>query len=287
MDTTIFQKYTDNDLTYTHVSRANHDRVGFSAHTHDVCEILFLKSGKINCAIDGTRYDLNRNDLVIIPAFSIHEIRIDDDRNYERFDVLFDSKLVPFPFEEKLPRSLHILNFDGNDSIIGLFDKMDFYCEKLEGDTLRLMLTNLLQEICINILLETKNTKEAIYSQTNPIVSQAIKYIERNLLTLEGIDDICRELFITKSHLHHLFMKHLGITPKKYITSKRLAMAQREISFGAKPTDVYVKCGFSDYSTFYRAYKNQFGRPPSEKGDNEHTIVVHDDGTSRNPYSIV
>jgi AraC-like DNA-binding protein len=106
-------------------------------------------------------------------------------------------------------------------------------------------------------------------------------------LTLDGIDEICNELFITKSHLHHLFMKHLNITPKKYITSKRLAMAQREISFGAKPTDVYVKCGFSDYSTFYRAYKNQFGRPPSEKGDNEHTIVVHDDGTSRNPYSIV
>jgi AraC-like DNA-binding protein len=64
-------------------------------------------------------------------------------------------------------------------------------------------------------------------------------------------------------------------------------MAQREISFGAKPTDVYVKCGFSDYSTFYRAYKNQFGKPPSEKGDTEHTIVVHDDGTSRNPHSIV
>ena len=207
MDTTVFQKYQDNDLTYTHVSRANHDRIGFSAHTHDVCEILFLKSGKINCAIDGVRYDLNRNDLVIIPAFSIHDIRIDDDKNYERFDVLFDDKLVPFPFEEKLPPSLRVLNFDFNDSIIGLFDKMDFYCEKLEGDTLKLMLTNLLQEICINILLETENTKEIVYSQTNPIVAEAIQYIERNLLTLDGIDEICGELFITKSHLHHLFIK--------------------------------------------------------------------------------
>lgn len=287
MDTTIYQKYNDNDLLYNHVSRANHNRIGFSAHTHDVCEILFLKSGKINCAVDGVRYDLNRNDLVIIPAFSIHEIRIDDDKNYERFDVLFDNKLIPFPFLERLPKNLRVLNFDGNDSIIGLFRKMDFYCAELEGDTLKLMLTNLLQEICVNIVLATKNTEKTVYTQTNQIVTEAISYIDRNLLSLEGIDEICKELFITKSHLHHLFIKHLNITPKKYITSKRLAMAQREISFGGRPTEIYVKCGFSDYSAFYRAYKKQFGCPPSEKGDSEHTFVVHDEGTYRNPYSVV
>lgn len=149
------------------------------------------------------------------------------------------------------------------------------------------MLTNLLQEICINVLLETKKAKETLYSQTNPIVAQAIAHIERHLLTLTGIEEICRELFITKSHLHHLFIKHLGITPKKYILSKRLAMAQRQISFGAKSTDVYLKCGFGDYSAFYRAYKSQFGYAPSEKGDAEHTIVVHDDTATRNPYSVV
>lgn len=287
MDTTFYQKYKDEDLIYTHMARANHDRVGFSAHTHDVYEILFLKSGKINCGINGVRYDLNRNALVLIPAFSIHDIRIDDDKTYERYDVLFDAKLIPFAFESVLPPTLHVLNFDGNDAISGLFCKMDFYCEALEGEQKKLMLTNLLQEICINILLETKKTKEAVYSQTNPIVAQAISYIERRLLALTGIEEICRELFITKSHLHHLFMRHLGIPPKKYITSKRLAIAQREISFGAKPTDVYLKCGFGDYSTFYRAYKSQFGYAPSEKGDTEHTIVIHDDTATRNPYSIV
>ena len=287
MDTTFYQKYKDEDLVYTHAARTNHNRVGFSAHTHDVYEILFLKSGKINCGINGVRYNLKRHTLVLIPAFSIHDIRIDDDKAYERYDVLFDAKLIPFAFESALPPNLHMLNFDENDSISGLFRKMDFYCENLEGEQRKLMLTNLLQEICINILLETKKTKEAVYSQTNSIVAQAIAYIEHHLLTLTGIEEICRELFVTKSHLHHLFMRHLGITPKKYIISKRLAMAQREISFGAKPTEIYLNCGFGDYSTFYRAYKKQFGYSPSEKGDVEHTILVHDDTAIRNPYSVV
>jgi AraC-like DNA-binding protein len=104
-------------------------------------------------------------------------------------------------------------------------------------------------------------------------------------LTLKNIDEICGELFITKSHLHHLFIKHLNITPKKYITSRRLAVAQREISLGAKPTEVSVRCGFTDYSTFYRAYKKLFGHPPSDKEYSEHTVVIHD--ITRNPYNIV
>lgn len=288
MDTTIFQKYQDHDLTYTHVCRANHNRVGFSMHTHDVCELLFLKSGKINCAIDGTRYDLNVHDLVIIPAFSIHEIRIDDDTSYERYDILFDDSLVPFPFRECLPPSLRVLRFDGNEAVIGLFKRMDFYCKHLEGEaTLPLMLQNLLQELCINILLSTQNGYDHGYTHSNPLVDKAVAYIERNLLTLRSIDEICGELFITKSHLHHLFIKHMHITPKKYILSKRLALAQREIAFGLKPTEVAAQCGFADYSTFFRAYKSRFGVPPSEQNDPRHTVVVHDGEDHRDPYSLV
>lgn len=287
MDTTVYQKYEDAELTYTHVSRANHEGLGFPAHTHSVSELLFLKSGRISCSIDGIRYDLKRNDLVIIPAFSIHEINIYGDKNYERFDVLFDSSLVPFPFEEELPPTFRVLSLEGNDSIMSLFSKMDFYCEELEGKSLKLILTNLVQEICINILLAAKSHDGDECFHTNSLVNEAISYIECNLLTLKNIEEICSELFITKSHLHHLFVKHLNITPKKYITSKRLAVAQREISFGARPTDVFDKCGFTDYSTFYRAYKKQFGHPPSENEKAGNTLVVHEAGAARNPHNLV
>ena len=170
-----------------------------------------------------------------------------------------------------------ILHFDKNDSIVGLFDKMDFYCEHLSGDMLKMMLTNLIQEVCVNVTMAAESAQESYRVQPNDLVSAAVNYIDRNLLTLSSIEELCRELYVTKSHLHHLFVKHLHVTPKKYITTKRLAMAQREICFGGKPTEVYTKCGFTDYSAFYRAYKSHFGRPPSEKVSTANAVISHED----------
>ena len=277
LETKILYSWRNNAVKYDHTLNVDHRRIGYSAHTHNFPELLFLREGDVNFILDGKQYRLQKNDLVIIPPMAVHEVRFESDRSYERHDIIFDEELVSFAFLDSLPRGLHVLNFDGNDSFIGLFRRIDYYLEQLEGDLARLMLTNLLQEICVSVLLASKTARDDLYTQTNPIVCNAIAYIDSHLLTLGGVEEICRELFITKSHLHHLFVKHLNITPKKYVMSKRLAIAQREISFGARPSEVYTKCGFSDYSAFFRAYKNQFGYPPSEVVSPERTIYLYSD----------
>ena len=59
--------------------------------------------------------------------------------------------------------------------------------------------------------------------------------------------------------------------------AKRIADARARIAtvLGAKPTEIYTKCGFSDYSAFYRAYKNQFGYPPSENVTPERAVYIY------------
>ena len=53
---------------------------------------------------------------------------------------------------------------------------------------------------------------------------------------------------------------------KKLESSIRKAAntAQTMIRNGERPSDVCTKCGFSDYSVFYRGYKLFFGKTPSE-----------------------
>ncbi|MBE6601853.1 MAG: helix-turn-helix domain-containing protein [Ruminococcaceae bacterium] len=286
METKILYRYQDERLKYDHTLMADHRRVGYSAHTHNFPELLFLKEGDVDFIIDGWHYRLKKNDLVIIPPLAIHEVCFESDHNYERYDVIFDEALVGFPFLQSLPVGLRVINFDSNDSIINLFKRIDYYLDRLDGDLVRMMLVNLLQEICVNVKLAASTVEGDLYTQTNALVCEAITYIDGHLLELSGLDEICRELFITKSHLHHLFIKHLNITPKKYISSKRLAMAQREISFGAKPTEVYTKCGFSDYSTFYRAYKKQFGYSPSANVTPERTIYIYGERTENDTDSV-
>ena len=98
-------------------------------------------------------------------------------------------------------------------------------------------------------------------------IDKAIEYIEKNITQNFTLETLCNQLYINKSHLHRLFLKHLQITPKKYITSKRLEFAQKLLRRGAKPIDVYLYCGFSEYSTFFRDYKKHFGYSPSQEAD--------------------
>ena len=49
-----------------------------------------------------------------------------------------------------------------------------------------------------------------------------------------------------------------------YTHLKRLSMAKYKIYHGTQPSKVYSECGFSDYSTFYRAFKKEYNLSPKE-----------------------
>jgi AraC-like DNA-binding protein len=124
----------------------------------------------------------------------------------------------------------------------------------------------LIEELFYALNLENvENAREM--KEINPILSGALKYINDNLFTLKGISEVTDALFVTESYLHRLFKSELHKSPKKYINDKRLLAAQSLIQMGEKPTEIYERCGFSDYTSFYRNYKEHFGYSPSKESD--------------------
>ena len=109
------------------------------------------------------------------------------------------------------------------------------------------------------------------------ILQQSLDYIEDNLQSLSGIDEICRQIGVSKSYLYRLFQVDLQTTPKAYIMEQRLNLARQEIILGAKATAVYTQCGFTDYSTFFRAYKKHFGYPPTGTHHASFVKIVSED----------
>ncbi len=283
MDILNYYEHSDEKVYFNHVKKINQSQSEYTPHSHDAFEIIFVKSESLVYTVGGRRYKVMKNGLIFTRPFDIHCISFESGNDYERYDLLFDTSLMPDYILKKIPRDLHTVSFNNNKGIVSIFEKMDYYCEKLKGDALGLVLSNLIQEIIINISLEAEDSADEVYSSANSLVSDAINYIDNNICTVSSVEEICRELYITKSHLHHLFAKHLKTTPKKYITSKRLALAQREIFMGARPTEVYERCGFSEYSTFYRAYCSFFGRPPSIKPRQDNILITHDNTPRKTP----
>src|SRR5258706_3475143 len=77
---------------------------------------------------------------------------------------------------------------------------------------------------------------------------------------------VAGRLGISDRYVHKLFAEH-GTTFSSYVTSRRLENTHADLvssAFRALPISaIAYKWGFNDISTFNRAFKNKFGRPPS------------------------
>ncbi|MBR2452903.1 MAG: helix-turn-helix transcriptional regulator [Clostridia bacterium] len=262
----IISSYTDETLTYNHVKFVEPlVNYHFPLHTHDVCEMIFLKGGNISGIIDATTYKPTKNCLLIFRAGIPHRIQIEDDTEYERYDILFDEKLLANKIFYRLPKNICLINCNGNNYIIDSFKKLDYYYEHFTGKDLEILITKLIEEILFNISLLPANDFNNNLIITHPVINRAVDYINSHYTENIKIDDISKHLCVAKSHLHYLFMENLQISPKKFINIKRLAKAQRLIRMGESPTNIYLACGFSEYTTFFRSYVSYFGHSPSEE----------------------
>lgn len=257
--------YKDNRIAYSHSVMKNPDDSRFSMHTHDICEIIFLKNGDISAIIGEKTYKLPKGSIVIFRANIPHRIKVDGPEPYERCNVLFDENTLANGVFNRISKEIDLINCNGNNHISELFDKIDYYYKKFERDDLQVLITNIVQEILFNLYLEPLEDFNSNEASIHPVISSAVSYINKNYTDPITIDDISREVCVTKSHLHHLFMDNLKVSPKKYINMKRLTKAQKLIAMGEKPTSVYSDCGFTDYGTFFRNYTSYFGYSPSQR----------------------
>lgn len=262
MNLHMISEFEDTGLFADHCVRTGHSGGDIRSHFHNFYEILLIKRGNATYYIDDKAYSLSKNALIFTRPHQSHRIHLNTDEPYERYNLLVNPDL--FPILAKIPPSVHVLHFDGNQIVTGLFEKTDYYCRTLSRDTLQRILSALCEEILINILIAANELPSSVQSCRQPLTDKAIELMEQSLTSLDSIDTLCSRLCVSKSYFYRIFQEDMGISPKAYLTQRRLMLARREIFLGAKATAIYTQCGFVDYSAFYRAYKKHFGYPPAE-----------------------
>ena len=105
-----------------------------------------------------------------------------------------------------------------------------------------------------------------LFSLISEISSPFITVIEKNVysnLKLEEIAFLCNMSLSTfKRH----FKSEFGVSPGKWFQDKRLLKAKELLEkANKKPTDIHEGLGYTNLSNFSAAYKNKFGKYPSEK----------------------
>ena len=256
--------YEGKELFFKHEISRNMTKDAYSMHSHNMYELLYFVGGDATHVIEDRKYKLKRGDLVLIRPSKYHFIQIDSECDYERYDILFSGKTKNLEGLKMLDDVPEIINLVDYSMATDIIRKTDFYFKNFSGEDFEKILTSLLCELFYLLSVTPATEKTDAPKVTSSTISKALSYINDNLTTLTDIDEVAKSCFVSESYLFRLFKKELKQTPAKYISTKRLLLAERLISEGQKPTEVYEKCGFGDYTTFYRNYRSFFGRAPSK-----------------------
>ena len=246
-------------------------------HHHDYYEIYFLIDGKMEYLVEGRSYHLEPGDLLLINPMELHQpVTVSDDEVFDRIVLWVDQQFMDShasptcslthcfsntPAHTNLLRPSPAQRADITLRLEGLLRErydQDYGSEQCgEG-----MLLQFLVELNRLALQEEKNHANERGS-ASPI-QQVLAYVSEHYSEDLSLESLAQRFYISKYYLAHAFKKISGTSLHQYILLKRLLIAKQMISDGIPAGTAASNCGFSDYSSFYRAFQAQYGISPRE-----------------------
>ena len=244
-----------------------------NVHYHDFYEIYFLLGGNVTFRVEGKTYKLKSGDLLLISPYEMHQTNIVAGEVYERlvlwidknyFDQLCEKGVnLKTCFESKADNRIHP-DVKSGMLLRELMERLneEYYSDNEFGKSL--YLEGLLYQTLVEVNRLSLKSHESQKQEKPDLISDIMSFINQNYnhqITLEMLE---KRFFVSKYYLSHEFTKQNGVSIYKYITLKRLLTAREMMTEGKSPGDIYKLCGFGDYTTFFRAFKAEYGISPKE-----------------------
>ena len=241
-------------------------------HAHDFLELYYFLDGSVTYYIEDQVYDLCPGDLLIIPAGKMHRpVIANEHAAYERM-VLWIT-----------PQYLQSIDSPAGDLQKNLQKVGEHgYCVPFRGDE-TVFVTALLKkllymqnndtdpkfcagavELYLWTIFRSYGVIDTTHRNETQVIPQVIRYITEHFSEPLTLEDIAAEFFVSKSYLNRHFKAYTNSTVYAYIMALRLTHARRMLREGIPAVEAGRECGFSDYSTFYKAFKTQTGLSPQQ-----------------------
>ena len=262
MKRTILCSYRNNNTLFCR--KSTEDPVANTPTAHIYWEMILLNAGDMVYTVNGKEYHLCKNNLVITRPLDYHALSFASEETYDRYLIVFSEDSLISNVCKEIPPDLDIIDLNGYDHILSLFRKMSHYIEQFDPQTVNTLLVYMIEEILYNAIVISKKSKETELRSVNPVIREALQYINENITRQITLEELADHLHLTKGHICKLFTNHLNTSPKQFILSQKLLMAKKDLYAGSKVTEVCTKYSFSDYSGFYRHYMHRYGHKPSD-----------------------
>lgn len=96
------------------------------------------------------------------------------------------------------------------------------------------------------------------------LLEQVIAYVEGHYAQRISLSQVAQAFYVSESTITHTFQKKMNVSFYRYVTQRRLIAAKSLILQNLPMEDVAVQSGFTDYSSFYRAFKREYCISPRQ-----------------------
>ena len=242
-------------------------------HYHEFDKIVLLLAGRVDYAVESVTYALRPWDILLVKHHVIHKALIDKSVPYERIILYLDGGY----FERLLPDAGLMNSFEQADRSgeyrlvpdeqqrAALERTLQAY-EQTAGDgqfgAQTLCDSYILQLLVLIGRMNAVPRREE--QRFDPKIRQTLSFINENLSRELSVDTLAERVYLSRYHFMRLFKAETGSTVHAYVRQKRLLYAARLIREGTNANQAAEAAGFSDYSTFHRAFRSSFGVSPGQ-----------------------
>lgn len=251
-------------------------------NSHEYYEFYFLISGDVTYYVDSIQYHLHSGDVVLIAPGQIHEAFINvGSQAYERYvlwlNPVYLSKLssditdLLLPFEKTYISSARIsLTPDKKLGIHNLLERILISSTSQEYGS-DLLTNSYIIELLVHIA-KIKLFQRDYYleralindQKNSSLVSDILSYIDEHIYEDIPIEHLASLFFVSRSHISKVFNEEIGISLHQFIIKKKLFLARQDLLSNVSINQICSKYNFGNYSSFFRAFKQEFGQSPRE-----------------------
>lgn len=238
-------------------------------HAHDFLELYLFLDGSVTYYIEDQVYDLCPGDLLIIPPGRMHRPVIANERAaYERMVLWVELDYIARIDSAAGELQAALRGVGANGYRVPLRGDDLIFAASLFRRIVKMERGGVFTSSAIRLYLkdafEAYSLVEKEARGETAVIPQVIRYLTEHFREPLRLDDLAARFFISKSYLNRHFKAYTNATVYAYLMALRITHARRMLREGATAAEAGRECGFSDYSTFYKAFKAQTGITPQE-----------------------